>query len=79
MTKQCQICRESVDNLQLVVYHKGANTKSGYLVMDDQVVFDPAKLSKFLYYCESRGLHCRVHGVLDLCLDCLRGARIGMN
>ena len=74
---KCQICHERAD--QVIVFKKEQNAKTGYLVIDNSVLFDTGKIAKFLYFCESKGLHLKGKGVLDLCENCLRGARITMN
>jgi hypothetical protein len=79
MTKTCQLCHEPAENTQVIVYHKENNSKTGYLVMDDRVVFDPAKLLKFLYFCETKGFHAKNRGFFDVCENCLRGARVELN
>lgn len=79
MAAQCCICHEAADHLQLVVYNKERGQHVGYLVLDDTVVFDRDKIAKFLYFCETQGLHAKNNDILDLCEDCLLKARIGMN
>lgn len=79
MASQCQICRQAAERTQLVVYTKERNSKPGYLVMDDRVVFESAKILKFLYFCETQGLHPKNNDILDICENCLRSARIEMN
>jgi hypothetical protein len=74
---KCQICQEHAD--QVVIFKKEQNAKAGYLVIDDRVVFETDKIAKFLYFCETKGLHLKARGILDLCENCLRGARITMN
>lgn len=73
---KCMICKEAEG--RLVVYHREKNTKAGYLVVDEDVEFNTDKIAKFLYYCEQKGIKTKSRGVLDICHDCLRGARVLM-
>ena len=79
MSMKCQICHEPAEQIQVVVYNKEKNSKTGYLVMDNQVLFDSSKIAKFLYFCATKGLRLKNHDILDLCESCLRNARIDMN
>ncbi len=79
MIRTCQICHETSDQTQVVIYNKERNSKTGYLVMDDKVIFDSGKILKFLYYCETRGVHSGNSAVLDICENCLRSVRVDVN
>lgn len=79
MSMKCQICHEPAEQIQVVVYNKEKNSKTGYLVMDNQVLFDSSKIAKFLYFCATKGLRLKNRDILDLCESCLRNARIDMN
>lgn len=79
MTRKCQVCREPVEGTQVVIYNKENNTKTGYLAIDESVLFDSAKIAKFLYFCATRGLRVKNHDILDLCPGCMITARIELN
>jgi hypothetical protein len=76
---KCSICAEPHSGMQTVVFHKESNSSTGYLVLDDQVLFDTTKIAKFLYFCASRGVKVKNSDMIDLCENCLRSARVGMN
>ncbi len=78
MHRKCVICRDSDESLQVVVYSKGG-VETGYLTLDDRVLFDAAKICKFAYFCAENGLPLQNHDVIDICESCARLARIGMN
>jgi hypothetical protein len=74
---KCQICKEPAQGV--VVFRKESEAKTGYIVLDNSVSFDTDTIAKFLYYCQSKGLLLKNRGVVDLCHECLRGARILQN
>lgn len=74
---KCQICKEPAR--QVVLFRKEAESQTGYIVVDNAVSFDTDAIAKFLYYCESKGLHLKTRGIVELCHECLRGARVSRN
>lgn len=74
---KCKICNERASGV--VVYNKESNSKTGYIVVDNAVSFDTSSIAKFFYYCASKGLRLKSHGVIDLCQECLRAVRISQN
>lgn len=74
---KCQICREPARGV--VIFRKEEKSKTGYLVLDNSVSFDREQISKFVYYCQSKGLSLKKKSIIDLCPDCLREAKINLN
>lgn len=74
---QCQICREPAE--AVVLFRKEEKSKTGYLVLGNSVSFERERIAKFIYYCQSKGLSLKKRGMIDLCSDCIREAKIHLN
>lgn len=71
---KCAMCKGPAQ--EVIVYKREQNADVGYLALDQGVVFDKAKIDRFLYTCEEKGLRLKAKGMLDLCEACLRNLKV---
>lgn len=79
MYLKCALCAEASGPMEVVVVSMESVNKAPFLLLEDKVVFDPAKIDKFASFCAAKGVSLKKTQVLDMCENCLKVARVQLN
>lgn len=75
----CFLCSELSNRLEVVLYSQESPQQAAYLLLQDEVIFDGAKVAKFASFCASNGVALQRTQIMDVCERCLGAARTRLN